>query len=295
MTALYAQPQILAPVPPVGRYLVLRLVAGRDARQALARVSAIALEHMAIGVGAPLALAVGAPVSGLRAFPALCGPGCAVPSTQGALFVFVSADDLGELHDRSRRVVARLAEDFAIDEDVTAFRYREGRDLTGYVDGTENPTGERVVEVAIAAKQGPGRDGGSYVAVQRWVHALDRFAGFSPGIRDGIIGRRIENDEEISDAPPFAHVKRTAQESFVPPAFMVRRSMPFRERDEAGLYFVAYGASLDAFERALRRMVGLEDGVVDALLRFSRPVSGGYYWCPPVKDGALDLRALGAV
>ena len=57
--------------------------------------------------------------------------------------------------------------------------------------------------------------------------------------------------------------------------------------------FVAFGASVDAFERQLRRMCGLDDGIVDALFRFTRPISGAYYWCPPVRDGALDLRALG--
>jgi len=128
--------------------------------------------------------------------------------------------------------------------------------------------------------------------VQRWVHSLDRFASFSPEVRDHSIGRRLENNEEIADAPQTAHVKRTAQESFDPPAFMVRRSMPFRRESEHGLYFVAYGESLDRFERVLMRMAGLEDGIVDALLGFSRAVSGGYYWCPPMLDGRLDLRVM---
>ena len=52
-------------------------------------------------------------------------------------------------------------------------------------------------------------------------------------------------------------------DSFDPPAFMVRRSMPWGTVKEHGLYFVAYGASLDAYERALTRMVGAEDGIVD--------------------------------
>ena len=39
-------------------------------------------------------------------------------------------------------------------------------------------------------------------------------------------------------------------------------------------------------------MSGLEDGVVDALYRFSRPLTGGYYWCPPMTEQGLDLRLL---
>ncbi|MNR66723.1 putative deferrochelatase/peroxidase YfeX [compost metagenome] len=68
--------------------------------------------------------------------------------------------------------------------------------------------------------------------------------------------------------------------------------MPFSDGEQAGLLFLAFGHSLDAFEAQLKRMAGLEDGIVDALFRFSRPTSGGYYWCPPRQHGRLDLRVL---
>ena len=74
---------------------------------------------------------------------------------------------------------------------------------------------------------------------------------------------------------------------------MVRRSQPWASDDGQGLEFIAYGASLDAFERMLTRMVGIEDGLSDALFTFSRPVNGAYYWCPPLLDNRLDLALLG--
>jgi putative iron-dependent peroxidase len=98
---------------------------------------------------------------------------------------------------------------------------------------------------------------------------------------------------ELADAPDSSHVKRTAQESFTPEAFVLRRSMPWIEGTRAGLMFVAFGRSFDAFEAQLRRMIGAEDGICDALFRFTQPISGAYYWCPPVRNGGLDLRALG--
>ena len=113
------------------------------------------------------------------------------------------------------------------------------------------------------------------------------------GERNNIIGRRLSDNEELDDAPVSAHVKRTAQESFDPDAFVLRRSMPWADAGGEGLMFVAFGCSLDAFEVQLRRMAGLDDGVVDGLFRFTRPISGSYFWCPPVSDGRLDLSALG--
>jgi porphyrinogen peroxidase len=88
-------------------------------------------------------------------------------------------------------------------------------------------------------------------------------------------------------------VKRTAQESFEPEAFVLRRSMPWMMSMQAGLMFVAFGKSFDAFEAQMRRMAGFDDGITDALFTISKPVNGAYYWCPPMRGGQLDLRQLG--
>ena len=74
---------------------------------------------------------------------------------------------------------------------------------------------------------------------------------------------------------------------------MLRRSMPWALGSKMGLMFVAFGQSLDAFEVQMRRMAGEEDGITDALFKISQPVSGSYLWCPPMQDGAPDLRQLG--
>ena len=176
---------------------------------------------------------------------------------------------------------------------MDGFKYDRGLDLTGYEDGTENPEGDAAREAAIVGGAKAGLDGSSFVATQQWVHELDHFEAMSEDSRDYIIGRRISDNEELDDAPASAHVKRTAQESFDPEAFVVRRSMPWADAEGVGLMFVAFGRSLDAFEAQLRRMAGQEDGVVDGLFRFTRPISGSYFWCPPVANGCLDLTAIG--
>ena len=68
--------------------------------------------------------------------------------------------------------------------------------------------------------------------------------------------------------------------------------MPWAGTDKEGLEFVAFVATLDSFTRMMRRMAGREDGIVDGLFSFSRPVTGGFYWCPPVANGRLDLSFL---
>ena len=135
--------------------------------------------------------------------------------------------------------------------------------------------------------------GSSFVAVQRWRHHMSRFEAMPREQQDHTVGRERDSNEEIDDAPESAHVKRTAQESFDPEAFVLRRSMPWAEGNEGGLVFTAFGHSFDAYEALLRRMSGAEDGLTDALFTFTEPETGAYFWCPPVKEGLIDLRAVG--
>lgn len=287
------QPAILMPIPSSARYLSFVATPGADLRGALQALSAFVDGRQSVaGLGASLVALMGASVPGLRSFPALQSTRLTIPSTPADLWLWLRGEDAGELFHRSRRIEAALAPAFEPVELVSAFRHGDGNDLSGYEDGTENPRDDEAVAAAIAGEAGGAPQGSSFVAVQRWVHRFDLFDAMSRDEQDAAIGRRRDDNEEIDDAPPSAHVKRTAQESFDPEAFVVRRSMPWSDGRRAGLMFVAFGRSFDAFEAQLGRMAGLEDGVEDALFRFTRPETGAYYWCPPVRDGRLDLSAL---
>ena len=286
------QPGILAAPLASGRSLLYRLAPEVDPRPGLRRLrDGLDPAHAVVGVGAPLVAALGGALPGLRVFPALAGAGCTVPSTQQALWVFLRGDGPSAIFDRGVQLEALLDGSLVLSDSVQTFTYGEGRDLTGYLDGTANPGGGDAVGSAIIG-DGP-HAGGSFVAVQRWVHDLPHFRSHSRAEADAMVGRDQATNEELADAPASAHVKRTAQEDYPPPGFLVRRSMPWVEGGAQGLEFIAYGRTLDTFELMLRRMAGLDDGVVDALFRFSRPVSGGYYYCPPLAGGRIDLGFLG--
>jgi porphyrinogen peroxidase len=226
--------------------------------------------------------------------PALVGRGVTIPRTPADVILRVAGGDAGMVMHRERALLTALPGLELVDR-VDAFVHRDSRDLTGYEDGTENPTGEHAAWTALANGAGPGLDGSSVLAVQRWAHDLDGFEAMSGPDQDAMVGRARGSNEELADAPESAHVKRTAQEDFAPEAFLVRRSMPWRDHRGAGLLFASFSATLDPFEAQLRRMVGLDDGIVDAIFKISRPVTGATFWCPPLRDGRLDLRALPAM
>jgi putative iron-dependent peroxidase len=292
----HAQPGILQPVPATGRHLFFSLLKPAGARTALAAFAPLADGDAAVvGLGSQLVQAMSRPVPGLREFPALAvaGSGVPVPATPAALWVWLRGADHGDVVLAARRIERALAPVFALDRVVDTFLHGSGRDLTGYEDGTENPKGEAAIAAALVRGAGQGRDGASFAAVQQWLHDFDAFECLSPAARDDAIGRRLHDNEELEDAPASAHVKRTAQESFDPPAFVLRRSMPWARDAQAGLLFVAFGQSLDAFEAQMYRMAGLDDGIIDALFGFSKPITGAYFWCPPMREGRLDLSLIG--
>jgi len=288
-----SQSGILLDCPRMARHLMFSLTPGKRPVESLQTLTGLVDgENAVVGFGLSLVSALGGEVEGLRIFPARVGPGFEIPSTPGALWFWLRGEDRGELLHRTRTIQHALAPTFRLEKVIDAFQYGDSLDLTVYEDGTENPVGEDAVEAAISSGLGEGLDGSSFVAVQQWIHDLDAFQAKPKSEQDNTIGRRISDNEEIEDAPDSAHVKRTAQEEFEPEAFVLRRSMPWTCGLDSGLVFVAFGCSFDAFEAQLNRMVGADDDITDALFTFTRPVSGNFYWCPPMIDGQLDLRAL---
>jgi len=288
------QAAILQPIPDHARHLFFDLKPAADPRVAL-RALAAACDGLTavLGIGVRVAETLRTDVAGLRGFPELPDARPAIPATQHALWLWLRGDEPGDLLLLGRQLQTLIAPAFTVVQAIDSFRHRDSRDLTGYEDGTENPKDAAAVEAAIAQGLGAGIDGSSFAAVQQWLHDLSTYDALPRVEQDNCFGRERDSNEELDDAPESAHVKRTAQEDFEPEAFVVRRSMPWMAGADAGLMCLAFGKSFDAYEAQLRRMTGHDDGISDALFTFTRPLTGGYYWCPPQDAAGIDLQALG--
>lgn len=292
--AQLAQAGILEAIPAHARYLSCQLCLGADPRAVLQQLAA-QTDGLAtvVGLGESLVRAVGGQVPGLKTFHGIAGSLVKLPATPIDLLVWLRGTARGDLLKRSQHLETLLAPAFEITDITDAFNHANGRDLTGYEDGTENPQDDEALQVALLPGSAGPLAGSSFLALQHWHHQLDLFEAMPRQQRDHTIGRDADSNEELDDAPESAHVKRTAQESFSPEAFVLRRSMPWVEGNRGGLVFTAFGHSFNAYEALLGRMCGVEDGIVDALFTFSEPETGAYLWCPPMREGQLDLRALG--
>lgn len=289
-----AQPGILEPIPLQGRYLKCQLRVGEQPQTVLRRLASQADGRtMVVALGASLVRELGVDIPGLKTFTGIEGARIKLPATPADLMIWLRGSDRGTLLIRSRHLQTLLAPAFDVQHITDAFNHDNGKDLTGYEDGTENPEGDAALDAALVPESAGLLAGSSFVAVQRWRHHMSRFEAMPRQQQDHTIGRNRDSNEELEDAPESAHVKRTAQESFDPQAFVLRRSMPWAEGTDGGLVFTAFGRSFDAFEALLRRMSGAEDGTTDALFTFTEPETGAYFWCPPMHEGLIDLRAVG--
>lgn len=272
------QPGILAELPSHGIYATLDVKAGMlEHAKLVIKELVIDPSRLVVGLGSRLCQ------------QSLCFSGMdgkvSVPSTPTDLWLWFYGEELSELHITCQQVLAQLSVAFENLQITHGFKYQEGRDLTGYEDGTENPHDE----AAQLAVTNTHKTGGSFAAVQKWQHDLAFFKGQQQSVQDNTIGRRLSDNEELDGAPASAHVKRTAQESYDPEGFMVRRSMPYQENGHAGLMFVAFMHSSALFTAMMQRMTGAQDGIVDGLFSFSRPLTGAFYWCPPIENHLLQL------
>jgi putative iron-dependent peroxidase len=172
-------------------------------------------------------------------------------------------------------------------DEVHGFQYLDSRDLTGFIDGTENPQGKKErMEVALISSEDPAFAGGSYVFTQRYVHKLQKWAAVPRNEQEKVIGRRKPDSQELSDRvkPPTAHISRVVIEENGEELEIVRHSFPYGTVSEAGLFFIAYSKTLDTPEKMLNRMMGTtRDGLHDHLMDYTQAVSGAHFFAPSLE------------
>lgn len=205
------------------------------------------------------------------------------PATQRDLFVHIQSNRPDVNFSVALAVVEQLNDIATFEAETHGFRWVEERDLTGFIDGTENPdTDEKLREVALIDD---GIDaGGSYVLSQRYVHHLAKWNKMSVERQEQVIGRTKADSVELDDVPENSHVGRVDLKENGKGLKLLRHSLPYGlASGEHGLYFVAFAKCLHNIDKQLKSMFGEIDGKTDRLLGFTTPVSGSYYFAPSVE------------
>jgi putative iron-dependent peroxidase len=206
--------------------------------------------------------------------------GFVMPSTQHDALVWLSGSAYDVLFDMARSVVHDLAGQASLAEETSSWSYRHDRDLTGFIDGSENPT---LLDAPMAALLPEGVPGaaGSVLLLQKWKHQVAEWEALPIDQQERIMGRTKVDSIELENKPASSHVARTDQDEF---GHIFRRNMPYGNVDDHGTMFVGFSADQKRLSRMLDSMAGLITGTRDALTRFSQPLTGAYYFVPSVES-----------
>jgi putative iron-dependent peroxidase len=211
------------------------------------------------------------------------GPdGFTMPATQHDGWLWISGASQDIVFDVATRQIELLADVARVASEVTGWPYQRIRDLTGFIDGTENPPLAEAATVALVGAGQPGADS-SVVLVQQWRHQGAAWHALLPERQEQVIGRTKPDSVELTDLPADSHVARTVVAEGDVELEIFRRNTPYGGVTEHGTMFVGFCARQDVLHRMLEQMAGVGDGVRDALTRFTEPLTGAYYVVPSVE------------
>jgi putative iron-dependent peroxidase len=213
--------------------------------------------------------------------------GFVMPATQHDAILWLSGSAYDVVFDMCREVIEALQSLAALVQETSSWSYLHDRDLTGFIDGSENPNLIDAPEVALIPEGSAGA-GGTILLLQKWSHDATAWESLEETQQERVIGRTKSESIELEDKAPGSHVARTDQERF---GKIFRRNMPYGTATEHGTMFVGFSADQLRLSVMLESMAGLTDGVRDDLTRYARPVSGAYYFVP----SSQGLRAQGRV
>lgn len=218
----------------------------------------------------------------------LVGPGgTTFAATQHDVVIWLTGSDYDVVFDLSRGVAMALADVATLANEIVGWPYHHDRDLTGFIDGTENPTLVEATAVALIPEGVPG-SGGSVLLLQQWEHDAIAWEQLPVPAQESIMGRRKADSAELDPVPPASHVARTDQEVF---GKIFRRNIAYGTLGRHGTIFVGFCHDQRILGAMLESMVGLGDGPPDALTTVAQAVTGAYYVIPSADD--LAARSVG--
>ena len=295
-----AQPMV-APLTRAAIFLVATLKPGVEARSAVrslcADLSGIfrAVEHRNREAGLSCVMGIGSEAwdrlfgaprpAKLHPFREVRAGARHAVSTQGDVLFHIRAKHMDLCFELTAQIMERIGDFVAAVDEVHGFRYFDERDLVGFVDGTENPSGQAASDAVLIGEEDAAFAGGSYVMVQKYLHDMKGWNALPVEAQEKIIGRKKLSDIELDEAvkPTSSHSSLTTIEENGKEMKILRDNMPFGSvaQGEFGTYFIGYSRSPSTVEQMLENMfVGRPPGNYDRLLDFSRAVTGSLFFVP---------------
>jgi putative iron-dependent peroxidase len=215
----------------------------------------------------------------------LVGPdGFRMPATQRDLHILAAGHSYDPVFDTAKDAIQQLEGVATLEHETQGWTYRDSRDLTGFIDGTKNPSLLEAPKWVLIPPDQPGAVG-SVLLMQKWVHHVKAWEALPVVNQEHIIGRtKLESVELPEDVTgPTSHVARNTVVKDGEEFDIFRRNTPYGRVEDHGTMFVGYSKDQWVLRTMLERMAGIPDGIRDALTYYTAPLTGAYYFVPAVE------------
>jgi porphyrinogen peroxidase len=206
--------------------------------------------------------------------------GFVMPATQHDAVLWLSGSAYDVVFETARMAIQELRDVASLSAETSSWPYKHDRDLTGFIDGTENPTLIEAPEFALIPDGSPGA-GGTILLLQKWTHDVRAWEALPDAAQEQVIGRTKPDSLELDDKPGDSHVAATDQERF---GHIFRRNMPYGTVSDHGTMFVGFSSEQSRLRAMLESMAGKDGGSPDALTRYTHPLTGAYYFVPSTES-----------
>ena len=202
--------------------------------------------------------------------------GKVMPATQHDIVVWLTGSGYDVVFDVSRAIVAALAGHARLAHEIVGWPYHHDRDLTGFIDGTENPS---LIEAIVARADPRGRAGR---------RRLDPPAP-AVGARRIELGGALRRTPGGRDRPSQGRQRRTGPATADVPCRpdgpgRLRGDLPAQHRvwlgDRARDDLRRVQRDPGRARRDARQHGRAPGGLIDDLMRFTTPLTGAYYVIP---------------
>ncbi|MBJ7538839.1 Dyp-type peroxidase [Marinomonas transparens] len=220
----------------------------------------------------------------LTTFPHIKGAEFEVKPTDVDLVLHIRSSRRDVTYQLSNALYDTLKSSVSLVEEISCFQYLDNRDLTGFVDGTENPEGDNRKNVALVGNEDTNFQDGSYFNLMRFIHDLNKWEAEDLKTQEDTYGRTKYANEEYpaTEKSAHAHTKRTSLKDENGQSMeILRHSMPYASMTEKGLMFASYSKTPVIFNLMLESMIkGDQDGNTDHIMKYTRAKTGQAFFAP---------------
>jgi porphyrinogen peroxidase len=206
--------------------------------------------------------------------------GFVMPATQHDAVLWLSGSAYDVIFDTGRATISALSGVASLRQETSSWPYQHDRDLTGFIDGSENPTLIEAPGLVLIPEGKPGA-GGTVLLLQQWAHDAAAWEALPVAEQEGVIGRTKPDSVELEEKAPTSHVASTDQDRF---GKIFRRNTPYGTITDHGTMFVGFASEQRPLAAMLESMAGLASGERDALTLYTRPLTGAYYFVPSIES-----------